>query len=196
MDAYQVASTLIVIIAATAWLLDAQATNRDAAADETPWRILATTLNCAEQSSVKALLGEEQAGSLEKLLRRGYIHVAVRVRLLGGLRRTVEAHLGSAYSLVSYEKIGEKRVRGRIAVAVFARKCDVDDGRVGRSHNEKNAHGRRVHGQRRVDEGGVAIEVRVGARVRVIGAHLPADAGRPRAARSAERLRGGPLRWR
>ena len=35
------------------------------------------------------------------------------------LRRTVEAHLGSAYTLVSYEKIGEKRVRGRIAVAVF-----------------------------------------------------------------------------
>ena len=88
MDAYQVASTLIVIIAATAWLLRPRKPPiRDAAADETPWRILATTLNCAEQGSVQALLGEEQKGSLEKWLPRGADIYAVAVQECGSGQR-------------------------------------------------------------------------------------------------------------
>ena len=71
MEAYQVASTLVVIIAATAWLLRPRKPPIRDAADDTQWRILATTLNCAEQSSVKALLGEEQKTSLETWLPRG-----------------------------------------------------------------------------------------------------------------------------
>ena len=145
------------------------------------WRILATTLNCAEQSSVKALLGEEQAGSLEKWLPRGADIYAVAVQECGcwaELRRTVEAHLGSTYALVSYEKIGEKRVRGRIAVAVFARKCDVDDGRVGEVTTKKMLMDVGSTGKGASTKGGVSIEVRVGARVLCfVGAHLPADAG-------------------
>jgi len=181
MDAYQVASTLVVIIAATAWLLRPRKPPIRAAADATQWRILATTLNCAEQSSVKALLGEEQKTSLETWLPRGADIYAVAVQECGcwaELRRTVEAHLGSAYTLVSYEKIGEKRVRGRIAVAVFARKCDVDEGLVEELTTKKMLMDVGSTGKGASTKGGVAIEVRVGARVLCfVGAHLPADAG-------------------
>ena len=83
MDAYQVASTLVVIIAATAWILRPRKPPIRDAADEAPWRILATTLNCAEQSSVKALLGEEQKTSLEKWLPRGADVYAVAVQECG-----------------------------------------------------------------------------------------------------------------
>ena len=94
------------------------------------------------------------------------------------LRRTVEAHLGSAYTLVSYEKIGEKRVRGRIAAAVFARKCDVDDGLVEEVTTKKMLMDVGSTGKGASTKGGVSIEVRVGARsVCFVGAHLPADAG-------------------
>ena len=148
----------------------AQATNTRRRRRRTQWRILATTLNCAEQSSVKALLGEEQAGSLEKWLPRGADIYAVAVQECGcwaELRRTVEAHLGSAYTLVSYEKIGEKRVRGRIAAAVFARKCDVDDGLVEEVTTKKMLMDVGSTGKGASTKGGVAIEVRVGARVPV-----------------------------
>ena len=69
MDAYQVASTLIVIIAATAWLLRPRKPPIRDAADATQWRILATTLNCAEQGSVQALLLEWCSGELVHWLR-------------------------------------------------------------------------------------------------------------------------------
>ena len=162
MDAYQVASTLVVIIAATAWLLRPRKPPIRDAADDTQWRILATTLNCAEQGSVQALLGEQQKGSLEKWLPRGADIYAVAVQECGcwaELRRTVEAHLGSTYALVSYEKIGEKRVRGRIAVAVFARKCDVDDGLVEEVTTKKMLMDVGSTGKGASTKGGVAIEV-------------------------------------
>ena len=182
MEAYQVASTLVVILAATAWLLRPRKPPiRDAAADDTQWRILATTLNCAEQSSVKALLGEEQKTSLEKWLPRGADIYAVAVQECGcwaELRRTVEAHLGSEYALVSYEKIGEKRVRGRIALAIFARKRDVDDGNVEEVTTKKMLMDVGSTGKGASTKGGVSIEVRVGGRsLCFVGAHLPADAG-------------------
>ena len=101
MDAYQVAGTLVVVVAATFYFLRPRKPPIRDAADETQWRILATTLNCAERSSVQALLGEEQKTSLEKWLPRGADIYTVAVQECGcwaELRRTVEAHHRSSYN--------------------------------------------------------------------------------------------------
>ena len=83
-----------------------------------------------------------------------------------------------------------------IAVAVFARKCDVDDGNVrGELTTKKMLMDVGSTGKGASTKGGVSIEVRVGARsVCSSWAHLPADAGgrAPCYGTPARRL----LRWR
>ena len=61
-------------------------------------------------------------------------------------------------------------------MAVFARKCDVDDGRV-EEVRRKDAHGRRVDRQRRVDEGRRVHRGAGRGAHYASWAHLPADAG-------------------
>lgn len=179
MDAYHIAYTLIALLLATAWFVRPRKPplQDDPEAPHVHWRIMATTLNCAEAPSVRTLMGDGDTTALRAWLPRGADVYAVAVQeclCWDDLREKILDHLGAAYIIVGHAAIGSQSLRGHIGLAVFARRCDVDAGTIYALGEKQLPLGAAAT----ATKGGVSLEVKVGARtLRFLGAHLPADAG-------------------
>ena len=180
MDAYHIAYTLIALLLATAWFVRPRKPplQDDPEAPHAHWRIMATTLNCAEAPSVRTLFGDnQQNGCVRAWLLRGADVYAVAVQeclCWDELREKILDHLGEDYVIVAHAAIGSQSSRGRIGLAVLARRCDVDAGAIYALGEKQLPLGAAAT----ATKGSVSLEVKVGARTLCfLGAHLPADAG-------------------
>jgi len=180
MDAYHIAYTLIALLLAMAWFVRPRKPplQDDPEAPHAHWRIMATTLNCAEAPSVRTLFGDnQQNGCVRAWLLRGADVYAVAVQeclCWDELREKILDHLGEDYVIVAHAAIGSQSSRGRIGLAVLARRCDVDAGAIYALGEKQLPLGAAAT----ATKGSVSLEVKVGARTLCfLGAHLPADAG-------------------